>query len=106
MMFQCSSSDNTINKIHTIILVSMAMLMLLLQKHITGLFLQLHNDAKALVALVGEIEKLRGRVSMFPRLISYSSAPSTTANLTGVKLGSRTFWRVQFSSLTVPYIRM
>lgn len=43
---------------------------LLLQKPIIGLFLQLRNDAKAPVALVDEIEKLRGHVSMFPRLTS------------------------------------
>lgn len=41
---------------------------------------------------------------MFPRLTSYSSTPSITANLTGVELGSRTFCGVQFSSLSLFYL--
>lgn len=64
---------------------------LLLQKSITGLFLELQNDTKALVAPVGEVAKLRGHVPVFPRLTSYSSAASITVNFPNVELWSRTF---------------
>lgn len=62
---------------------------LLLQKPIAGLLLELHGDAKTLVAAMGEEEttKPTGNVSMFPRLTSYSLAPPVT----GGEPGSRTF---------------